>query len=114
MLLINIIWKQRERKLHKEVTERVTKKKFIEQVSRKFAKMGISFHIYETPNGNVIITLPHNFRRHEIKQINTVIEKIYNKIWKEHKPEWTYILLHGHKANKERRSIFTASKVLFL
>jgi uncharacterized protein (DUF2267 family) len=114
MLLVNIIWRQRTRKSHKEVTERVSKKKFIEQVSRKFAKMGISFHIYENIRGNVVIALPHNFRRHEIKQINAVVEKIYDKIWKEHKPNWTYILLHGPKANKERRSIFTASKVFLL
>jgi hypothetical protein len=92
----------------------VTKKKFIEQVSRKFAKMSISFHIYETTSGNVVIALPQNFRRHEIKQINAVVEKIYDKIWKEHKPEWTYILLHGPKANKERRSIAPTSKTLFL
>lgn len=114
MLLINIIWRQRPRKSRKEVIEKVTKKKFIEQVSRKFAKMGIPFHIYENPSGNVVIALPQNFRRHEIKQINAVVEKVYNKIWKEHRPEWTYILLHGPKANKERRSIFTATKVLFL
>jgi uncharacterized protein (DUF2267 family) len=114
MLLINIVWRQRERKPPKEVTEKMTKRKFIEQVSRKFAKMDIAFNIYETPSGNVIIALPHNFRRHEIKQINTIIEKVYNKIWKEHKPEWTYILLHGPKANKERRSTLLTSKVLFL
>jgi hypothetical protein len=114
MLLISIVWRQRTGKSHKEVTERVTKKKFIEQVSRKFAKMGIPFHIYENPSGNVVIALPQNFRRHEIKQINSVVEKVYTKIWKEHKPEWTYILLHGPKANKEHRSILTASKVLFL
>ena len=114
MLLISIIWRQRTGKSHKEATERVTKKKFIEQVSRKFAKMSIPFHIYETPSGNVVIALPQNFRRHEIKQINTVVEKIYHRIWKEHKPEWTYILLHGPKANKGHRSILTASKVLLL
>lgn len=114
MLLINIIWRQRPRKSRKEVIEKVTKKKFIEQVSRKFAKMGIPFHIYENSSGNVVIALPQNFRRHEIKQINAAVEKVYHKIWKEHKPEWTYILLHGPKANKERRSIFTAPKVLFL
>ena len=114
MLLISIIWRQRPRKSRKEVIERVTKKKFIEQVSRKFAKMGIPFHIYENPSGNVIIALPQNFRRHEIKQINAVVEKVYNKIWKEHRPEWTYILLHGPKADKERRSTSLTSKVLFL
>jgi len=114
MLLINIVWKQRGRKLHKEVTEKMTRRKFIEQVSRKFAKMGIPFNIYENPSGNVIIALPQNFRRHEIKQINSVVEKVYNKIWKEHKPEWTYILLHGPKADKERRSTSLTSKVLFL
>jgi hypothetical protein len=113
MLLISIVWRQRARKSQKEVTERVTRKKFIEQVSRKFAKMSIPFHIYETPSGNVVITLPQNFRRHEIKQINSVVERVYTKIWKEHKPEWTYILLHGPKANKERRSIAPTSKVLF-
>jgi len=114
MLLISIIWRQRPRKSRKEVIERVTKKKFIEQVSRKFAKMGIPFHIYENPRGNVVIALPQNFRRHEIKQINAAVEKVYNKIWKEHKPEWTYILLHGPKADKERRSTSLTSKVLFL
>jgi uncharacterized protein (DUF2267 family) len=114
MLLISIVWRQRTGKSHKEATERVTKKKFIEQVSRKFAKMSISFHIYETTSGNVVIALPQNFRRHEIKQINAVVEKVYTKIWKEHKPEWTYILLHGPKANKERRSIAPTSKTLFL
>jgi hypothetical protein len=114
MLLISIIWRRRTRKSRREVIERVTKKKFIEQVSRKFAKMGIPFHIYENSNGNVVIALPQNFRRHEIKQINAVVEKIYDKLWKEHKPRWTYILLHGPKANQGRRSIFTASKVLFL
>lgn len=112
MLLISIVWRQLPRKSRKEVTERVTKKKFIEQVSRKFAKMGIHFHIYENPSGNVIIALPQNFRRHEIKQINSIVEKIYDKIWREHKPEWTYILLHGPKADKKRRSIFLTSKVL--
>jgi len=114
MLLISIIWKRRPRKSRKEVIERVTKKKFIEQVSRKFARMGIPFHIYENFSGNVVIALPQNFRRHEIKQINAVVEKIYHRIWKEHKPEWTYVLLHGPKANKGHRSILTASKVLFL
>ena len=114
VLLISIVWRQRARKSLKEVTERVTKKKFIEQVSRKFTKMGIHFHIYENPSGDVIIALPQNFRRHEIKQINTVVEKVYNKIWKEHRPEWTYILLHGPKASKARRSTFTTTKVLLL
>jgi hypothetical protein len=114
VLLINIVWKERGGKSCKEVTERVARRKFIEQVSRKFAKMGIPFNIYENPSGNVIIALPQNFRRHEIKQINAVVEKVYNKIWKEHKPEWTYILLHGPKADKERRSTPLASKVLFL
>ena len=114
MLLINIVWKQRGRKLLKEVTEKMTKRKFVEQVSRKFAKMGITFSIHENPSGNVIIALPQNFRRHEIKQINAAVEKVYNKIWKEHKPEWTYILLHGPKADKERRSTSLTSKVLFL
>jgi hypothetical protein len=114
MLLINIIWRQRLGKSRKEVTEKVTRRKFIEQVSRKFAKMGIPFNIYENPSGNVVIALPQNFRRHEIKQINAVVEKVYNKIWKEHKPEWTYILLHGPKADKERRSTSLTSKVLFL
>ncbi len=114
MLLINIILRQRQGKSSREVTERVTKKKFIEQVSRKFAKMGIPFHIYENPNGNVVIALPQNFRRHEIKQINGIIEKIYDRIWKENKPRWTYILLHGPKANKGRRSITPASEVFLL
>jgi hypothetical protein len=105
MLLISIVWRQRTRNSHKEAIERMTKKKFIERVSRKFAKMGIPFHIYETPSGNMVIALPQNFRRHEIKQINVAIEKIYDKIWKKHKPQWTYILLHGSKAKKGRRSI---------
>jgi hypothetical protein len=113
VLLINIVWKEREGKSRKEVTEKVTRRKFIEQVSRKFAKMGIPFNIYENPSGNVIIALLQNFRRHEIKQINAVVEKVYNKIWKEHKPEWTYILLHGHKADKEHRSTPLTSKVFF-
>jgi uncharacterized protein (DUF2267 family) len=114
MLLISIIWRQRAGKSRTEVIERVTKRKFIERVSRKFAKMGIPFHIYENPSGNVVIALPQNFRRHEIKQINSVVEKVYTKIWKEHKPEWTYILLHGSKVSKERHSIASTSKVLFL
>jgi hypothetical protein len=112
MLFTNVVWRRNDEKLRKEATPQLIKRKFIELVEKHLTKMGIPFNIYETLDGDVIIAVPQSFRRHENRRINSVVEKIYMRIWKRYKPKWVYVLLLGPKAGKRQRSTRLTTKTL--
>jgi len=95
MLLFTIIIKHGGRRDYRKLRERLIRRKFVSQLTQVFRKKNLNFQIRELPDGNILILLPQHFQRHEIRQINVLVERIYNKLWDRHAQMWSYAILHG-------------------
>ncbi len=79
----------------KERQEDEARRKFIIALRRTLLRHKVAFEVTLDKNGNVIILLPGEFRRHEIRRISAAVGRAYERLWERYQQRWIYAILHG-------------------